>query len=228
MHQWLDTVALDGNPVPAELLSAGRFVELVDSERATDDRSFATRYEWGKYAFGLLGERPVAEVAADPGIWCWLTLRYFDQLCEVGAGSRRKLRQRARYVPTGTDYRTYYRHLLAGPWRIVAEHADDPTRPFGILAGPLHTPGELYEQIASRMELATSATVLPLVNRLYIDSATGRRKRGAGGASRGSPRRLADILMQFDVTYDIYAMPVDVLLDMLPREFDRFARTPLP
>ncbi|MCU1328539.1 MAG: hypothetical protein JWN34_3909, partial [Bryobacterales bacterium] len=227
MHQWLDTSAPEGADVPADLLTESRFVEVLESERIAEVRTFDTRHAWGQYAVGLLDERPVVEVAADAGLWCWLTLFYFTQVCPKGAGGKRKLGQRARYVPTGTDFRTYYRHLLTGPWRIMVAHVDDPSRPSGVLAGALSVPGELYEQIASRMELATSPTVLPLVNRLYIDPATGLRRRGAGGASRGSPRRLADILMQFDVTFDIYAMPVNVLLDLLPNEFDRYRRAPV-
>jgi hypothetical protein len=224
MHQWLDGSAEEGANVPAELLAGSRFVEELESERLVEARAFATRNQWAQYALALLDERPVVEVAADAGLWCWLTLFYFDQVCPQGVAGKRKLGQRARYVPTGTDFRTYYRHLLTGPWRIMAAHVDDPSRPSGILAGALSVPGELYEQIASRMELATSPTVLPLVNRLYIDPATGLRKRGAGGASRGSPRRLADILMQFDVTFDIYGMPVNVLLELLPKEFERYRR----
>jgi hypothetical protein len=44
-----------------------------------------------------------------------------------------------------------------------------------------------------------------------------------GGA--GCARRLADVLKQFDVTWDLYAMTTDGLLGLLPGEFDRF-RTP--
>jgi hypothetical protein len=206
------------------LLSDSRLVEELESERVLKVQTFETRNEWARYALHLLDERSVVDVAADAGLWCWLTLYYFTQVCPKGVGGKRKLGQRARYVPTGTDFRTYYRHLLTGPWRIMAAHTDGPSRPSGILAGDLSVPGELYEQIASRMELAMSPTVLSLVSRLYIDPSTGLRERGAGGASRGSPRRLADILMQFDVMFDIYDMPVNVLLELLPREFDRYRR----
>jgi hypothetical protein len=150
MHQWLDTGAREASAIPAELLSGSSLVEELDTERSPLQQSFVTRHDWGTYALSLLNERSVNEVAADAGLWCWLSLFYFDQVCPRGSGGNRKLGQRARYIPTGTDFRTYYRHLLTGPWRIVAAHADDQSRPSGILAGVLSVPGELYEQIASR------------------------------------------------------------------------------
>lgn len=222
MHDWLDSSAETATSVPEELLASTRFAEDTSIVGDAIDAEFATRLEWGVFAFSLLRSAPVSEVSTDSGLWSWLTLRYFDQVCPLRSNGTRQVGQRARYVPVGTDYRTYYRHLLAGPWRIVSAHAEAPTRAAAILAGPLWRPGELYEQIASRMELSTSPTVLPLVNELYLDRATGTLKRGAGGSGRGSPRRLADILMQFDLTFDIYGMPVERLLSMLPAEFGRF------
>lgn len=222
MHEWLDEAARTAHAIPIELTSSDRFSEPTGIDRELVNRSFSSRLEWGLHALELFSSSRVAEIASDAGLWSWLTLKYFDQLCPMRASGERTLGQRARYVPTGSDYRTYYRHLLAGPWRVVVAHADDPSRASGLLAGPLNRPGELYEQIASRMELATSVTVLPVVNALYFNAAEGSLKRGAGGSGRGSPRRLADVLMQLDLTFDIYAMPVHRLLGMLPAEFDRF------
>jgi hypothetical protein len=82
-----------------------------------------------------------------------------------------------------------------------------------------------FEQIASRQELVTNSAVVTIATRLYVDTSTNSPKRGAGGKSRGAPRRLADILNQFDVTWDLYYMSAEDLLGMLPEEFDRF-RTP--
>jgi hypothetical protein len=222
MNLWLD--AIHNRPataVPEELVNPGAFVEATGFGDIAEPRLFGTRFEWASYAQTLTAGVPDTQVQSDTGMWCWLTLVYFDQLCPSVKGVR-KLGQRARYVPTGTDFRTYYRHLLAGPWQILTAHRDAPERARAVLGGSLHTPGEVYEQIASRMELATSATVLSLSNALYLDATTGKRKRGAGSAGPGTPRRLADVLMQLDLTFDIYAMPMDKLLRLLPNEFERF------
>ncbi len=224
MNRWLDAIQNErATSVPEELVNPGALVESTGYGDIAEPRVFETRFDWATYSLSLMGNAPDIRVQADSGMWAWLTLVYFDQVCPTSNGVR-KLGQRARYVPTGTDYRTYYRHLLAGPWQILTAHRDNPERARALLGGSLHKPGEIYEQIASRMELATSATVLSLSNSLYVDQSTGRRKKGSGGAGRGSPRRLAEVLMQLDLTFDIYAMPMDRLLKLLPKEFERFRK----
>lgn len=222
MNRWLDSI--HNQPptgVPEELMNPGPLVESTSYGDIAEPRIFGTRFDWANYALSLTGSATDAQVQTDVGLWAWLTLIYFDQVCPPKAGVR-KVGQRARYVPTGSDYRTYYRHLLAGPWQILSAHRDERERARAVLGGSLNTPGDLYEQMASRMELATSATVLSLSNALYLDIHSGRRKRGSGGAGKGSPRRLAEVLMQLDLTFDIYAMPMEKLLRLLPKEFERF------
>ena len=222
MNRWLDRIQNQPSTgVPEELVNPGTLVVPTGYGDIAEPRLFSTRFDWANYANTLMGAATDAQVQADAGLWAWLTLVYFDQICPEMAGIR-KLGQRARYVPTGTDYRTYYRHLLAGPWQILSAHRDNPQRARAVLGGSMHAPGDLYEQVASRMELATSPTVLALSNTLYLDTSTGKRKRGSGGAGRGSPRRMAEVLMQLDLTFDIYAMPMEKLLRLLPNEFERF------
>jgi hypothetical protein len=57
---------------------------------------------------------------------------------------------------------------------------------------------------------------------MYLDASNNQPKRGAGGKGPGSARRLADVLNQFDVTWDLYSMSYEEVLAMLPGEFDRF------
>jgi hypothetical protein len=196
--------------------------ELAGQGLEVEARTYGSRLEWGQYIDAVLSELSTRALQADIGVWVWLTLFYFDQVCPADGNGKRKVGQRARYVPSSTNYRTYYRHLLQGPWRIVRAHRENPDRVLGVLAGPLYRPGDIAEQLASRQELVTSGTVMECASALYIDPVTRAMKRGAGGAGRGSPRRLADILAQFDVTYDIYSMNVAALLAMLPSEFSRF------
>jgi hypothetical protein len=61
-----------------------------------------------------------------------------------------------------------------------------------------------------------------MATKLYLDESTGERKKGAGGKGLGSPRRLAAVLDQFDVTWDLYAMSVKEFWTVLPKEFDKF------
>jgi len=63
---------------------------------------------------------------------------------------------------------------------------------------------------------------MEVTTNLYLTPGSTRPERGAGGAGAGSPRRLAEVLAQFDVTHDIYGMEPGRLLAVLPSEFDRF------
>jgi hypothetical protein len=47
-------------------------------------------------------------------------------------------------------------------------------------------------------------------------------RKGAAGRGPGSARRLADVLNQLDLTWDIYMMQTADMLKMMPREFNRF------
>ena len=91
-----------------------------------------------------------------------------------------------------------------------------------MLATPVEKPGEVVEQFASRQEMITSVSLMSAITALYYDPVKQQIKRGAAGKAGGSSRRLADVLGQFDVTWDIYGMPSDEILALLPGEFDRF------
>lgn len=81
---------------------------------------------------------------------------------------------------------------------------------------------EIVAQLAARQELITNPAVIEAATALYIDSKSEQPKKGSGGQATGSPRRLADVLNQFDITWDLYAMNSEKILEMLPKEFDRF------
>jgi hypothetical protein len=173
-----------------------------------------------RYLDGVLSSVNGCDVERDAGLWAWLTLFYFDEVCPPDGNGRRKVRQRPKYIPAVMDYKTYYRHLLAGPYRVYRAHRDNPDRALAVLCGPLHTPGDIAEQILSRQEIIANPGAVELSTRLYFDATTGSFKRGAAG--RQGARRLADVFNQFDVTWDLSAMSADELLERLPREFDRF------
>jgi hypothetical protein len=57
---------------------------------------------------------------------------------------------------------------------------------------------------------------------LYFDDSTGALKRGAGGKSGGTPRRLAKVRQQLDVTWDLEELDPSNIIATLPAEFSRF------
>ena len=210
-----------GEPVEiSSLVVAPAVTEIVVPEVNIDpNATFCSRLDCAKYLHQIMGEIPGAE--RDAGLWCWMSALYFDQICPPGASGGRNVGDLARYVPD-RSFRRFYRHLLLGPFLVVKAHRKAPEAAIAVLAGPLHKPGDLAEQLTSRMEILTNAAIMGAASQLYYDSAEGGLKRGAGGKGAGSPRRLADLVNQLDLTVDMYALDADRLIDMLPREFNRF------
>lgn len=211
------------NP-PTELLDDRRHTELVSKDAEVQQRHFDTRLEAGLYLNELIDRAQIRSPERDKGLWAWLTLFYFDEVCPPEATGTRRVKQAARLIPDLGSYKRFYRHLLLGPFLIVRAHRDNPERAMALLCGPLHKPGEVAEQLVSRQEIVTNPGVIELATRLYYDKEKKQLKRGAGSKNDepGSARRLAAFLNQLDLTYYLYNMTADELEALLPDEFDRF------
>jgi hypothetical protein len=81
---------------------------------------------------------------------------------------------------------------------------------------------DLIERVLSTEEFQTSRAINYVVTTLYYSNKTNAIKAGVGGVGKGGSRRLADVLAQFALTYDLGALTGPQLLAMLPVEFDRF------
>lgn len=216
---------LKSNPrtaAPTQLLTDESVATLVPSSPELINLPFASRMDAARYLDSVLSQTSDCDVDRDVGLWTWLTLFFFDQMCPPSSQGQRKVGEIVRYIPAVDDYRKYYRHLLAGPYRVYRAHRADPSRALILLCGPLHKPGEIVEQVVARQEIITNPSAVDVATRMYFDLPRGTFKRGAAGKGKGSARRLADVLNQYDVTWDLYAMSAEALLGRLPKEFDRF------
>lgn len=207
---------------PRRLLLEPKTSEPVAGEVEVDGMQFKNRFEAAAYLDGKL-TAAVAGPERDAGLWAWLALFYFEQLCPARKDGSRKVGEVARYIPALGNFKRFYRHLLLGPYMIYRAHSDEPARAMGVLATVVSSPGDIVEQLASRQELITNRAVMGAVTALYVNEENGTLKRGSGGKGEGSSRRLADIINQFDLTYDIYAMTPSGLTTLLPKEFSRFS-----
>lgn len=211
---------------PRTLLTVDRYtVNIADLDVVP--HPFKDRQEAGEHLVNLLRDvtpPPGMTLDSDPGLWTWLAVLWFDELApfDKKTGARR-IGKTYRLVLEPHSHRTYYRHLLNGPYRIVKAFNQQIDLARVVLAQKVHTPGELVEQLASHQRIVTSPSLLGLATELYIDPETDAPKSGAGGKNRpGVVRRLVDVLGQLDATYDTWSMGVDDLLALLPAEFNRF------
>jgi hypothetical protein len=225
MGEALDRLDLGEDVDIQTLLVDPALTETLSGIPTVEIKPFANRREAGEFFHHLLKpfEPQIGDIERDRGLWAWLALVWIDVLAPVDPSTgRRTMKDRARWIPVVDDYRKYYRHLLAGPYRIYRAHHEDVDRAMAVLATPVQSPGEVVEQFASRQEIITNPNLMSAITALYYNPATRSLKRGAGGKGGGSSRRLADVLLQFDMTWDVYGMTRDEVINLLPQEFAKF------
>ena len=226
LHRFSEWLA-DGaaGAVPVGLLSDPQTSEPLPVAIFPEQRNFADRFEFGTYLNQLLAPFDATMISQNQGLWSALAIFWFDQLCPANDEGQRKPKEDYSYI-LSRDYRKYYRHLVRSPWFFVREHGDNCK--FILLASsqtnsPLQVSGEILENFAGTSQaLLRNRTLIAEANRLYSDPQTGRPRKGTAGKGGGSARRLAQILKQFELTYDAESMLEGKLLKLLPKEFDRW------
>jgi len=123
--------------LPQEILSDHSLTRR-QGEQVVVTVKFHTKLDAATYLADRIDFRANPDLLYDAGLWSWLSAFYFDQLCPVADGAQ--VGRDYRYVPTpGRDWRHYYRHLLAGPVRMLVAHGAKRARL--LLSGPVHVLG---------------------------------------------------------------------------------------
>lgn len=192
----------------------------VDIDR---NRRFTRRFNAAAYLYERLTplRTPAYQhLERDKGLWAWLALLWFNQLCLPDRNGMLRPKERARWIPVLDDARRYYRHLLLGPYLIYRMHAKTPDLAEAVLSSEVHVgTGEVFRTIIETQQFVTSPSVIGLIGRLYYDSKRKRLIRGAGTKGQGGVRRLGNVLSQLDRTYDLHSIRVNELMSLLPQEF---------
>jgi hypothetical protein len=194
---------------------------LADSIKLVQ-HDYPNRYEFGRDLAMRLGSLDPSVISNDRGLWTWLALYLFEQLCPPGADGKRKIDKQYRYI-LSSDYRHYYRHLVRTPWQLSRDHG--PNSRFLLLAtndgaDPLRRHGDILEQLGGTQGIIRSRPIIAEASRLYSDPLSGRPRKGAAGKGGGSIRRFSRVLRQLDLTFDPEYMPLGGLSALLPTEFD--------
>lgn len=219
-EELIERIRRDGDADVESLLISADLTVPVGAE--LEVRALANRFDAADHLHKTLAPvGPPNQLRSDKGLWSWLALAWIDELAPAVLG-RRTMKATPRWILAAEDYSRYYRHLLAGPYSIYAAHIAAPEVAQAVLATAVEKPGEIVEQFASRQMLVSSPGVMGALTSLYYDPTTERLRKGSAGKDAGSSRRFAMMLQQFDLTFDIYEMTADELLELLPAEFDRF------
>ena len=230
-RQYVHLLRTDGSlPVPVNLLlDPGTSEDLpfnVQIDSRPSGAPFSSAYELGAYLCqNVFNGINKANISRDSGMWNWIALYLFDELCPATNGQRSPLETPAYVMPEDFNFQRYYRHLVRNPWVLVSVHGQ--ISKVCLTAGDKHTNpmavrNEIVMQLGATQEYVESSSVMATAYSLYYDAIADRHKAGASSKKEGGPRRLVAILGQFDLTYDLHASPADTLIGLLPKEFDRF------
>lgn len=213
-------------PPPLQLLDDPALSSVVPGVGALTRPGFATKRQAAVYLQALL--KPIAGqgLFKDVGLWTWLTLFFFDDVCPPN-GDKRQAANVAHYVFDAFNYRRYYKHLLAMPLQVL-EMAPGHNRLF--LDMPLPVLGQVMERMAGRLYLMRIPCVPEVLDALYFDAARGKQKRNV--ANPNQKARAGDLANRFPIrirqlqkTYDVYSLGASDLIRVLGSEFSRWADT---
>jgi hypothetical protein len=185
-----------------------------------ESSTFNSKLELAEYIFDVFYDAGIERdyVLHNNGLWTWLAYIWFDQI----TNNRKKVLEFAKYL-CSLDYSDYYRHLVAGPYMIYSIHKRENSKIF--LNADIYRHTDLIEQIASRQSLISQTNIIEVFSNLYFDQNRQKAKSGAQSRKRpGNIRRFVKVFQQFELTYDLYDMSPDQILDLLPGEFDKWAK----
>lgn len=219
-HNYISRIAAGekSNP-PVSILGGVDWSESVDIPVEVEDRHFATRYEMGEYLVERFHDINSQVILSDTGLWSWLALFWFDQLCPAKADGTRKPSKPYNYI-LSPNYNHRPRHALRTTWQLVNDYGE--TVRFLMSKAPDER-GELLEQLAARQFIISCRGIIEAASRLYSDPVRDTFKVGSTSQKRpGNIRRFISYLQQLELTYDLYTLPGDAIISMLPKEYSGF------
>jgi hypothetical protein len=205
-------------PWPESILSDPDYSDPVAQPVNLESRAFATRFELAEYLDSQFEAAVFRPDRTDPGLWAWIACFYFREICPSSRGVLQP-GSAPRWIPMSSDWRRYYRHLVAGPYGIFQAHRDSPRRALALLCQRPGRPGDLVEQLASRQQIVTNPAVMQVATDWFVDPTSGLQRRNANSKGAGGPRRFIDVLNQFDLTWDLSSLSPEEFRSRLPQEF---------
>lgn len=207
-------------PIPTELLSAPDTSSPIGMDTYFDpELVFESRHDCGIYVATQLGHIERRNILDDRGLWSALALLWFDQLCPTDKRGFRKPLRTDNYI-LSDNKRLVMRHSIRTAWQLASSYGEDVRF---LQSKDMKTRGELIEQLLATDYYINCQGVMRTASTLYSDP-EGSFKKGAGNKIAGGMRRYVAWLRQIKQTYDLFLMPHEELLRILPNEFDKFRR----
>lgn len=194
-------------------------VSKVDGTNSFTVSEHDTAKEMANDVLISIGTANLSKLLERTGVWAWLTFVMRDQLFKKTIDGKWKVGEVHRWYPSSpNDWQKGQRHLVRMP--VLLLHSLEQCADHLLCSHPSVLP-EIREQLTSQQDMFNKS-FQEVARTLYFDEARQSLKRGAGGKGAGSPRRLAKVRQQLDVTWDLDHLNPNEIIEMLPAEFARF------
>jgi len=219
--------------IPLELCDQEDTSYAVPNMPNFEDRTFMSKFEFAEYIYEKIKYIEIQKLIKHEEwsfLWDTLALKYFKSLCPK-KGEKWMPKREAHYI---FDTRSKvmplkYRHRVYGPVTLYSK-SPESVKPFFENVPPSHL-GEYEEFCGSKGEFTRNPLMLKLTKHLYLSKDgslikgwTTSRKKFPGAnvkyPKEGTVRRVVAVCGQLMRTYDLYDIPLDALLEILPAEFN--------
>jgi hypothetical protein len=202
---------------PFEILENSDYSDVFQDRARVEKIKFQHRTHMVEYLSKALTDLNASTGIDNKGLWNWLSLFYFNQVCPKDIDGKRKLGMNHRYI-LDNSFRYYYKHLLAGPFQTYITYGN---RARLILHGAVHISNDIHHKLAERQNFITNPSIVGVADALYFDQDKSKPKPGAQSKTRGgSILRFINVIQQLELTFDLYSMSSEEILKLLPTEFD--------
>jgi hypothetical protein len=216
-NKYLDTLKEKPEATPPlEILTDPDYSEAFQDQVKIETLKFESRIHMVKYLSKTLDRLNTSISMENKGLWNWLSLYYFDQVCPKNLEEKRTPGMDYRHI-LNTGYRHKHRHLLAGPFQVFKMYGEKARF---LLDGVVSTENKAHHELAPRQNFITNPGIMGAVDVLYFDKQVNKPKVGAHSKTRGgSLFRFITLIQQLELTYDLYSMTAEEILYLLPEEF---------
>jgi len=200
--------------------------ESVPGTAEVERRTFETRLDVAKYLDEALSGLELDSIETDVGLWSWLSVFCFDQVCPRKKDESRKPGRDYRHI-LEPGYRYGHRHLLAGAYVSYSIYGLGEDLGKLILYSPPSVESRFHHELVARQSLITNPGVMEAVNLLYFHIREKKPKTAALSKKKkpGTFFRFIGVIQQLDLTYDLYSMTGEEVLELLPSEFDHWRQS---
>lgn len=205
-------------PVPTRLLEDHSLTEPLPMAVEVTPRPLATKADAARYLAGILEPMPQHDVAENAGLWTWLTLYFFDEVCPE-QGGRRSVKNDYHYVFEPKNPRHFYRHLLFISWRVLVVA---PVHNRLFTSSSLSILDKMTTEVMKRLFLTRIPCIFEVLDRLYWDEVRGKPRAGMVGQQvrpGDLMHRFPLRIRQLEKTYDLLSLSADQLTELLGDEF---------